>query len=258
MPSTTSSRDSDPAPPAPLPLSARLGHPFRDPSLLELALRHRSWCSENGGAPSNERLEFLGDAVLGLVITERLFASSPDQSEGVLARWRAELVNAPTLAGLARSLRLGDDLLLGKGEESTGGRQKASILADSLEAVIGAVHLDGGIAASRALVLDLFEDRIDAVRAGGVTSDFKSRLQELAAHRFGELPRYRLSEQGPEHAKEFSAEVRLGGEVRGRGVGRTKKEAEQNAAQEAYEDLSSCPPGDGDIVSVPQNGDTDA
>lgn len=223
-------------------LCRRIGYRFVDPALLDLALRHRSWCSEHGGVESNERLEFLGDSVLGVVVTDHLYRGSPGSSEGVLARRRSELVSATALAGVARSVGLGDVLLLGKGEEATGGRSKTSILADAMEGVIGAVYLDGGIDAARSVVLGLLDERIDGVVSGDVASDHKSRLQEVAAHRFGELPRYELSEEGPEHEKVFRAVVRLRGERWGSGEGRTKKEAEQAAAREATEHLSA-PPG---------------
>ena len=218
-------------------LCAHLAYRFTDHSLLDLALRHRSWCSENGSVASNERLEFLGDAVLGLVITDHLYRAVPDMSEGVLARHRSELVSATALAEVARAVHLGDALLLGKGEVSTGGRDKTSILADGMEAVIGAVYLDGGIGAATSLVLLLLDDRIDDVLYGGLASDHKSRLQEQAARRFGELPRYTIDEDGPEHEKRFSARVELGGEVWGDGEGRTKKEAEQAAARAAVRRL---------------------
>ena len=254
MPSTTSSHDSETLPTAPSSLSDALGYTFGDPSLLELALRHRSWCAENGGADSNERLEFLGDAVLGLVITDHLYDSTPSDPEGVLAQRRAELVNALTLADLARELDVGTAILLGKGEEATGGREKTSILADALEAVFGAIYLDGGLRAARQRILELYRERIRDVQTGGQISDHKSRLQELAAREFGELPRYQLSETGPEHAKVFSARVRLGGEVWGEGDGRTKKEAEQSAAQVAYRRLRDrFDSGDGD-ANPPDDG----
>lgn len=238
MPSTTSSPGSERIDDRPIDdpratLCSRLGYRFADPSLLELSLRHRSWCAENGSVASNERLEFLGDAVLGLVVTDHLFRSAPGSSEGVLARRRSELVSATALAQVARSVGLGDALLLGKGEESTGGRTKTSILADAMEGVLGAVYLDGGIGAATAVVLRLLDERIAGVIAGDVASDHKSRLQELAAQRYAELPRYEITEDGPEHEKEFRAVVRLRGEVRGSGRGRTKKEAEQAAAREA-------------------------
>jgi len=243
MPSTTSSPDSEVS-----TVDARddlcdlLAYRFADPELLDLALRHRSWCAENGSVPSNERLEFLGDAVLGLVVTDHLYRAAPDTSEGVLARHRSELVSAAALAGVARSVHLGDALALGKGEEATGGREKTSILADGMEAVIGAVYLDGGIGAATTLVLHLLEDRIEEVLHGGLASDHKSRLQEFAARHFGQLPRYVLRDEGPEHEKHFWARVELGGRTWGEGGGRTKKQAEQAAALRAYERLQDEAP----------------
>lgn len=234
MPSTTSSRASEAGPVDPRDdLCTHLAYRFTDSSLLDLALRHRSWCSENGAVASNERLEFLGDAVLGVVVTDHLYRTAPDMSEGVLARHRSELVSAAALGEVARSVHLGEALMLGKGEEATGGRNKTSILADGMEAVIGAVYLDGGIGAATSLVLLLLEERMDEVLYGGLASDHKSKLQEYAARRFQELPRYVLSEDGPEHEKRFSARVELGGSVWGAGEGRTKKEAEQAAARTA-------------------------
>lgn len=220
-------------------LVAKLGHDFHDPAHLDLALRHRSWCAENGAVESNERLEFLGDSVLGLVITDHLFRRAPDWSEGVLARNRAEIVSSAALADLARAVGLGDALLLGKGEASTGGRDKTSILADGLEAVIGAVFIDGGMAAAEAVILRVAGDLLERILEGDVTSDHKSRLQELTARDFGGLPDYRLEEAGPEHDKWFSATVTVDGVVRGTGQGQTKKAAEQAAARAALRSLSS-------------------
>lgn len=219
-----------------------LGYEFNDAELFDLALRHRSWCAENDTTESNERLEFLGDAVLGLVITEYLYLGSPDTSEGVLARYRSELVSAVALAGLARELGLGDVILLGKGEESTGGREKTSILADAMEAVFGAMYLDGGIDGAGPVLLRLFERRLAAVVDEGYATDHKSRLQELAAQRFGQLPRYRLHHDGPEHEKIFWARVEVGGVQFGKGQGRTKKEAEQAAADMAFQTLQDYDP----------------
>ncbi len=251
MPSTTSSPDSEVDLVDPRDELCRLlGYQFTDPRWLELALRHRSWCAENGAVASNERLEFLGDSVLGLVVTDHLFRAAPDTSEGVLARHRSELVSAAALAEVARAVELGAALALGKGEESTGGRNKTSILADGMEAVIGGVYLDGGIGAATTLVLHLLEERIGEVLYGGLASDHKSRLQELAAHRFGQLPRYHLSEDGPEHEKHFWARVELGGTEWGRGEGRTKKEAEQAAARRAFDRLQKEP--DDVTVNVPE------
>ncbi len=239
MPSTTSSHGSETTPPTAATPPDSLGYDFDDPSLLELALRHRSWCAENGGVPSNERLEFLGDSVLGVVITDNLYRAYDDEPEGVLARRRAELVNTVMLAEIAREVGLGEAIKLGKGEESTGGRDKPSILADALEAVFGAVFLDGGFGASRQLIVDLYEDRLLEVAEGAFMTDHKSRLQELSAQRFGELPNYELSGSGPEHAKVFTASVTVHGDELGTGEGRTKKEAEQAAAAEAYDRLET-------------------
>ncbi len=248
MPLTTSTADSDPVDgpvgtsgPADRPsddrtLEERLGHRFADADLLELALRHRSWCSEHGGVPSNERLEFLGDAVLGVVVTDHLYRAEPLRPEGVLARCRAELVNATALADVARGIDLGASLRLGRGEDLTGGRAKTSILADALEALIGAVYLDGGVAAATTVIEQLFGGRIAEVLRGAVDSDAKSRLQELAAQVGGEPPRYRLTEEGPEHEKRFTAQVEVAG-CAGTGTGRTKKEAEQTAARAAAAQL---------------------
>jgi ribonuclease III len=242
MPSTTSSPDSEVSDVDPRDvLCELLAYRFASPGLLDLALRHRSWCAENGAAASNERLEFLGDAVLGLVVTDHLYRAAPDMSEGVLARHRSELVSAAALAGVARSVELGAAIALGKGEEATGGREKTSILADGMEAVIGAVYLDGGIGAATTLVLHLLEERIDEVLHGGLASDHKSRLQEFAAQRFGQLPRYVLRGEGPEHEKHFWARVELGGRSWGEGEGRTKKQAEQAAALSAYDRLREEP-----------------
>jgi ribonuclease III len=238
MPSTTSSAGSELRSVDPRDdLCARIAYRFAQPRLLDLALRHRSWCAENGAVESNERLEFLGDAVLGVVVTDHLFRAAPDMSEGVLARHRSELVSAAALAGVARSVGLGASLALGKGEEATGGRDKTSILADGMEAVIGAVYLDGGVGAATTLVLHLLDERMEEVLHGGLASDHKSRLQELAARRFAQLPRYVLNDEGPEHEKQFWARVELDGTCWGEGGGRTKKQAEQAAALRACERL---------------------
>lgn len=261
MPSTTSSHGSEQDPHTSEDLAAALGYRFGDPALLELALHHRSWCAEHGGVESNERLEFLGDSVLGLVITDHLYAEFPDEPEGVLARRRAELVSTVTLADVARELDLGNQVHLGRGEESTGGREKSSILADTMEAVLGAVYLDGGMAASTALVSRLYARRITDMVESEFYSDHKSRLQELAARHFGELPAYSLAASGPEHAKTFVASVKLDGSVCGRGEGRTKKEAEQHAARVAYEQLAASTDDhdtdDHETIVMP-NGDEDA
>ncbi|MER7081378.1 RNAse III [Saccharopolyspora kobensis] len=222
------------------PLLAALGVEL-DAELLTLALTHRSYAYENGGLPPNERLEFLGDAVLGLVITDRLYNDHPELAEGQLAKLRASVVNMHALAGVARGLGeggLGEYLLLGRGEELTGGRDKASILADGLEAVLGAVYLAEGIDVARDVVHRLFEPLLVEAPQRGAGLDWKTSLQELTASASLGVPEYRVEEQGPDHRKEFSAYVAVGGQTYGRGDGRTKKEAEQKAAEAAWRQLS--------------------
>lgn len=211
----------------------RLGHPFTDPGLLGRALTHRSWCAEHAGFESNERLEFLGDAVLGIAVTTDLFARLPDADEGHLSRMRAAVVCAPALAEMAGELGLGEVLLLGKGEAASGGRERASILADAMEAIIGAVYLDGGMTAAAELVGRLVEPRLDATGA----PDHKSRLHELVAQEHGRQIAYRITDDGPEHDKTFRAVVLIDEEPFGAGSGRSKKQAEQAAAHEAWQRL---------------------
>lgn len=217
-------------------LAVRIGHRFRDPALLDHAFRHRSWCAENDG-PSNERLEFLGDSVLGLAVTDHAYATYPGLPEGALAKMRAAVVSSVSLAALARELELGRYLRLGRGEESTGGRDKASILADALEAVIGAVFVDAGWAAARAVVLGLVEERIAAAAEGPGVQDYKTRLQELVARHYDGPLRYAMTEDGPDHDKHFVAAVVVGGDAVGTGAGKSKKQAQQAAAQDAWERL---------------------
>lgn len=221
--------------------SLRLGHPFATPSLLELALTHRSWCAEHPGTASNERLEFLGDSVLGLAVTDHVFSSYPDVAEGQLAKVRASVVSAPTLGAVAREIDLGSALRLGKGEEQSGGRLKQSILADALEAVIGAVYVDAQWDCARSLVLRLLGDRIAVASTGPGGEDFKTRLQEYAARRYDAAPSYVLAEKGPDHGKRFFATVLLGGTELGRGEGSSKKQAEQDAARVAWNALVGDP-----------------
>ncbi|MCU1371340.1 MAG: ribonuclease [Ilumatobacteraceae bacterium] len=208
----------------------RLGHAFADADLLGQALTHRSWCAENAGYRSNERLEFLGDSVLGLVVTDDLYALLPDAGEGQLSRMRAAVVCSSALAEMAVELDLGEVLLLGKGERASGGRERPSILADAMEAVIGAVFLDGGINAASELVSRLVAPRL--VTAGA--PDHKSRLHELAASEPQREVVFEITEQGPEHDKTFHARVVLDGVPLGTGVGRSKKQAEQAAAQDTW------------------------
>jgi ribonuclease-3 len=201
-------------------------------------MAHRSWCAEIEGEESNERLEFLGDAVLGLVVTRHLYDAYPELSEGELAKIRAAVVSSVALAELAAELDIGAAVLLNKAEDLSGGREKPSILADAMEAVIGATYLDGGWDVAADLVLRLLGDRIAEAAAGPGGRDYKTRLQELASRLFDQLPRYEVEDEGPEHAKRFFATVHLNGEARGRGEGRSKKQAEQGAAREACEALA--------------------
>ena len=204
------------------------------PELLERALTHRSFAYENGGLPTNERLEFLGDSVLALIVTDTLFREYPDLPEGQLAKLRAAVVNMRALAGVARGLQLGAYVRLGKGEEGTGGRDKSSILADTLEAVLGAVYIDRGLAEADALVHRLFDPVIARSARLGAGLDWKTSLQELTAAEMLGVPEYHVDESGPDHQKSFHASVRIGGQTYGQGEGRSKKEAEQQAAEAAW------------------------
>jgi ribonuclease-3 len=218
-------------------LDEALGVEFADDALREAALTHRSFAFEQNLGVTNERLEFLGDSVLGLVVTDLAYRSYPTLPEGQLAKLRAAVVNMQALADVARALGVGDLVLLGKGEEQSGGRHKASILADALEAIFGAVYLDRGLDVARALIERLFGPRLEAYVRGEGDRDFKTILQELASQRLRSLPIYEVAEAGPDHQKQFTATVAVAGEQLGTGAGRTKKEAEQHAAREAYERL---------------------
>ncbi|GAW48645.1 ribonuclease III [Nocardioides sp. PD653] len=221
-------------------LRAALGDPILEPELLERALTHRSFAYENGGLPTNERLEFLGDSVLGVVVTETLYLTHPDLSEGRLAKLRAAVVNARALAEVGRTIGVGDHVKLGRGEESTGGRHKASILSDTVEAVIGAVHLSGGGFQTSAVVVHrLFDPLIEAASALGAGLDWKTSLQELSAEHGLGVPEYVIEDDGPDHQKTFTAQVRVGDALYGNGVGRSKKEAEQAAAETAYGEIAT-------------------
>lgn len=205
-----------------------------------MAICHRSWCAENPGGRPNERLEFLGDAVLGAVVAEELYRRFPDADEGWLSRARATIVRSSTLAEAADEIELGREIRLGKGEEATGGREKPSILADGLEALIGAVHLDGGRDASRASVMAILGSRIAEASGEPGHLDDKTRLQEHASQTLSEDVRYRVVDSGPEHDKTFEATVHVGGRALGTGIGRTKKQAEQRAARHAYAALTGA------------------
>lgn len=215
-----------------------LGVRFRDTSLRRLALTHRSHAFENDLPADNERLEFLGDAVLGVVVTDMAFREFPEMPEGELAKLRAAIVNMGALADVSRDLGLGRFVLLGRGEDMSGGRDKSSILADALEALLGAVYLDRGFSTARKLIERVFRPRMIAYVRGEGERDYKTILQELASAETRSVPEYRIREQGPDHQKEFTATVFVAGKEWGSGIGRSKKEAEQHAAHEAYIRLS--------------------
>jgi ribonuclease-3 len=215
-------------------LDRALGIAFADHELRAAALTHRSFAFENDIDLTNERLEFLGDSVLGLVVTDMAYRAYPDLPEGQLAKLRAAIVNMQALADVSRSLGIGEVVLLGKGEELSGGRNKASILADALEAVFGAVYLDKGLDVARQLIERLFRPRMEAYVRGEGDRDYKTILQEIASQELRAVPDYRIEERGPDHEKQFTATVLVAGERLGSGVGRSKKEAEQQAAREAH------------------------
>ncbi|MEU7560028.1 ribonuclease III [Streptomyces eurythermus] len=220
-------------------LEGRLGYQVES-ALLVRALTHRSYAYENGGLPTNERLEFLGDSVLGLVVTDTLYRTHPDLPEGQLAKLRAAVVNSRALAEVGRGLDLGAFIRLGRGEEGTGGRDKASILADTLEAVIGAVYLDQGLDAASELVHRLFDPLIEKSSNLGACLDWKTSLQELTAIEGLGVPEYLVTETGPDHEKTFTAAARVGGVSYGTGTGRSKKEAEQQAAESAWRSIRAA------------------
>lgn len=214
---------------------------------FERAMMHRSYAYEHGGLPTNERLEFLGDAVLGLVVTEHLFTTHPDLSEGHLAKLRAAVVNSHALADVARGLDLGATIQLGRGEEATGGRDKSSILADTMEAVIGALFVERGIDDARVFVHHLFDPLMSKAATLGAGLDWKTSLQEVTSDRGYGVPVYRVTESGPDHEKSFEAEVLVDGRSFGPGVGSNKKQAEQQAAALAFaalQDEGAEDPGD--------------
>ena len=194
-------------------LRAALGDPVLDPELLQRALTHRSFAYENGQIPTNERLEFLGDSVLGIVVTETLYLAHPDFSEGRLAKLRAAVVNARALADVAREIQLGQHIKLGRGEETTGGRDKASILSDTVEAVIGAIHLSGGLDEAATVIHRLFDPVMEAAASMGAGLDWKTSLQELTAECGLGVPEYVMTSSGPDHEKTFTAQAQVAGEL---------------------------------------------
>jgi ribonuclease-3 len=223
-------------------LAERVRAPLVDRATALVAVTHKSWVNEHRGegAEDNERLEFLGDAVIDLLVSEYLMSHFPLAREGDLSKLRAAVVDEPGLAAMGRALQLGELLRLGRGEELTGGREKASVVADAMEAVIAAVFLDGGLAAVHRLIDPFLEEAYARAASGSLDRDFKTQLQEQAQARFRTSPRYRVvAEVGPDHSKTFEIEVELRGEVLGRGSGRSKKDAEQVAARVAVEALAA-------------------
>jgi ribonuclease-3 len=222
-------------------LEKAIGIVLRDRDLLRRSLTHRSYAYEHGGLPTNERLEFLGDAVLSIVVTDHLYTTYQDMPEGHLAKLRASVVNMNALADVARGIGIGEWLLLGRGEEFSGGRDKASILADTFEALLGAVYLDRGLAAAAKVIHRFFDPLMADAATRGASLDWKTSLQELTASRSLGVPEYTVTESGPDHAKRFVATAVVGGQEWGDGKGRSKKEAEQRAAEAAWTALSAGP-----------------
>ena len=219
-------------------LVARLGVELSE-EILKQAITHRSYSYENGGIPTNERLEFLGDSVLGIVVTDELYRKNPDAQEGQLAKLRAAVVNAKALADVARTLGLGEFLLLGKGEESTGGRDKSSILADAVEAILGAIYVEHGLEKSGEVILQLFAPILTASAELGAGLDWKTSLAELVSSKSLGAVEYVIEQSGPDHDKRFSAQVKIGEAFFGQGEGKSKKEAEQHAAASAYTEINN-------------------
>jgi ribonuclease III len=223
-------------------LADALGVDF-DPELLRRALTHRSYAYEHGGLPHNERLEFLGDAVLGIIVTDALYRAHPDLTEGRLAKLRASVVNMRALAGVARGLGgpagLGAYLRLGRGEETTGGRDKSSILADTLEALFGAIYLEAGLEEAGRVIHELFDDMLASAASAGAGLDWKTSLQELTAQHGLGVPDYVMTSSGPDHEKTFTAQAHVAGELFAPSTGRSKKEAEQLAAETAWREIAA-------------------
>ncbi|HOG13282.1 MAG TPA: ribonuclease III, partial [Smithellaceae bacterium] len=221
-------------------LQEKLSYVFRDATLLSTALTHRSYVNENpqSGGEDNERLEFLGDAVLGLCVSDLLMKKHPDFDEGTLSKIRSALVNEKPLADLALQLGLGDCLLLGRGEEHSGGRAKESLLANALEAVIAAIYLDSSFSKTKTLLRRLMKPMMKDEAIAAQSPDYKTALQELCQKKYKTAPIYTLlAESGPEHEKSFEMEVVIGDDIRKIGCGRSKKEAQKQAAQKAWESL---------------------
>ena len=218
-------------------LAEKIGYKFADKSLLETAMRHSSWTAENVGFESNERLEFLGDSVIGFVVADTMYRRYPDFDEGKLTDLRKIVVNMNALSRVATQLGLGEFILLGRGEEAGGGREKTSILANALEAVFAAVYLDSDALSAYALVKSLLSESIDEALAALKQLDAKSQLQELCSRLDNPMPEYRVTDEGPDHAKTFYAAVYIGNDWMGAGSGRSKKVAEELAAQQAFATL---------------------
>lgn len=242
---------------SPALLRAKVGIALSD-AVLERVLTHRSFAYENGGLPTNERLEFLGDSVLGLVVTDTLFRNHPELPEGQLAKLRAAVVNMRALADVARELELGSFVRLGRGEETTGGRDKDSILADTLEALIGGVYVDLGLDQAAGLVHGLFDALIADAATLGAGLDWKTSLQELAAGLALGSPDYLIEQSGPDHEKTFRAVVQVGDRPYGEGSGRSKKQAEQNAAASAWEAIRLAHPDPAAADAVTPTAPADA
>ena len=220
-------------------LAERIGHRFGNEELLRTALRHRSWIAENDGHESNERLEFLGDAVLGGVVADLVYRRHDDMAEGKLTDLRKSVVNAIALGGMAEQLGVGEHLMLGRGEDAAGGRQKTSILSDALEAIFGAIYLDAGAEVAYRVISSLFREQMVEALAGLDRLDAKTRLQELASRVGGGHVSYRVTDEGPDHEKTFFATVYVGDREMGAGEGRSKKAAEQVAAEIACDALEA-------------------
>jgi ribonuclease-3 len=219
-------------------LTAQLGITLK-PELLELAFTHRSFAYESGAKETNERLEFLGDSVLGLIVTEELYLRYPDLDESRLSPLRSGIVNMRALADIARTLELGKYIRLGKGEEVTGGRDKNSLLADALEALIGAIYLECGFATTTTVVRTLINETLESAMAKGAGLDGKTALQELVSSLGKGTLEYLVTEEGPDHDKSFTAVAMVSGEAVAQGIGKSKREAEQSAARSAYEILAT-------------------